>query len=239
MDENAQDSTQPLLMRLDPAARVSLRDHVRQALRMAIIAGQFAPDTRLNERALAEALGVSTTPLKEALRQLEAEGLIEVEPRKGLVVRFDKAFAQEMILARAALEAPIAALCAERIDPEGRTGLGATVRLMGEATDAMDVERLIVLNEAFHGEIHRISGSRHLVRMVAQQQFYDDTARRVIHRQAADSARALEEHRTICEAIVAGDAAGAADAMHSHVRRSGDLYMNSVFTPKGADLACD
>lgn len=239
MNADAHDSSEPVLMRLDAAARVSLRDHVRQALRMAIIAGHFAPGTRLNERALAEELGVSTTPLKEALRQLEAEGLIEVEPRKGLVVRFDRAFAQEMILARAALEAPIASLCAERVDGEGRAGLKATVRLMAEATEAMDVEGLIVLNEAFHGEIHRISGSRHLVRMVAQQQFYDDTARRVIHRQAADSAKALGEHRTICEAILAGDAAGAANAMHSHVRRSGELYMTSVFTAKGAFLACD
>ncbi len=239
MNADAQDGREPMLMRPDAAARGSLRDHVRQSLRMAIIAGRFAPGTRLNERALAEDLGVSTTPLKEALRQLEAEGLIEVEPRKGLVVRFDKAFAQEMILARAALEAPIAALCAERIDAEGRDRLNATVRLMQEATAATDVERLIVLNEAFHGEIHRISGSRHLVRMVAQQQFYDDSARRVIHRQAADSARALDEHRAICEAILAGDAATASDAMHSHVRRSGDLYMTSVFTEKGAVRACD
>ena len=228
-----------MLTRLDSTARVSLRDHVRQALRMAVIAGRFPAGARLNERVLAEELGVSTTPLKEALRQLESEGLIEVEPRKGLIVRFDAKFAHEMILARAALEAPIASLCAERIDDEGREKLAATVRLMDEATAAKDIEGLIVLNEAFHGEIHRISGSRHLVRMVAQQQFYDESARRVIHRQAADSAKALAEHRAICEAIAAGDAAAVADLMHHHVRRSGELYMNSVFTAKGAILASD
>lgn len=218
---------------LGAEARLSLRDHVRQQLRMAIISGRFAPGERLNERALADELDVSTTPLKEALRQLESEGLVEVISRKGLIVRFDETFAEEMILARAALESPIAALAAKRVDEPGRDRLRATVRLMEDATLAADITRLITLNETFHGDIHTISGSVHLTRMVVQQQFYDDSARRVIHRNKGESDQALEEHRSICEAIVEGDAERASASMSTHVLRSGRLYLTSVFGTKG------
>lgn len=229
MIDSTHDQTQHAPLTIDAQARLSLRDHVRNQLRMAIISGRFAAGEKLNERALAEEMDVSTTPLKEALRQLEAEGLVEVLPRRGLIVRFDAQFAHEMILARAALESPIAALAAQRIDAEGRQRLEATVKLMEVATRSANVSDLIVLNEAFHGEIHRASGSIHLVRMVAQQQFYDDSARRVIHRDAAESRAAFDEHRAICAAIVSGDQDAAHSAMNDHVLRSGQLYLSYAF----------
>ncbi|WP_210527321.1 GntR family transcriptional regulator [Rubellimicrobium arenae] len=212
-----------------PEARQSLRGHVHQQLRMAIISGRLPSGQRLNERLLAEEMEISTTPLKEALRQLEAEGLVEVLPRRGVVVRFDASFAEEMILARAALESPIAALAAERVDDDGRARLGATVQLMREATEAADIARLILLNETFHGAIHAASGSRHLTRMVAQQQFYDGSARRVIHRDAGESRLAFEEHKGIAEAIIAGQPQEASARMSAHVLRSGRLYLTAVF----------
>lgn len=214
---------------LAPSARRTLRDHVHERLRLAIISGRFAAGSRLNERALALELDVSTTPLKEALRLLEAEGLVEVLARRGVVVRFDADFAEEMILARAALESPIAGLAAERIQEEGRASLWATVALMGEATQAGDIPSLISLNETFHGAIHTASGSRHLTRMVAQQHVYDGGARRVIHRDASDSRQAFEEHRAIAEAIATGHAKEASTLMHDHVLRSGRLYLAAAF----------
>ncbi len=221
-------ATRPRMV-LVPGARLALRDHVRHQLRTAILSGNFAPGERLNERALAEELEVSTTPLKEALRQLEAEGLIEVLPRRGLVVRYDAGFAEEMILARAALESAIAALAARRADDGAIERLGETVATMAEATEKADIAHLIRLNECFHGEIHRAAQSVHLARLVAQQQFYDDTARRVIHRDHNDSRAALEEHSGICAAIVARDADRASALMGAHVQRSGRLYLSAVF----------
>ncbi|PYE80590.1 DNA-binding GntR family transcriptional regulator [Pseudoroseicyclus aestuarii] len=174
-------------------------------------------------------MNISTTPLKEALRQLEAEGLIEVLPRRGIVVRFDAAFAEEMILARAALEAPLAALAADRSDDETRQRLADTVKRMRAATQEADIVQLIGLNEVFHGLIHAAARSVHLTRLVASQQFYDESARRVIHRNAEESRTALDEHAAISEAIIDGNRELAATRMSAHVLRSGALYLHAVF----------
>lgn len=233
MDEQSARQAKRPRMAIVPSARLALRDHVRQQLRSAIISGAFAAGERLNERALAEELEVSTTPLKEALRQLEAEGLIEVQSRRGVVVRYDQAFAEEMILARASLESPLAALAARRADAAAIGRLEATVAAMDAATLRADVAELILLNESFHGEIHTAAQSIHLVRLVAQQQFYDDGARRVIHRDSNDSRAALEEHGAICAAIVARDAERASALMGAHVMRSGRLFLSAVFGQEG------
>lgn len=214
---------------LDANVRLSLRDHVREELRAAIISGRFAADERLNERALAEELEVSTTPLKEALRQLESEGLVEVMARRGVFVRFDAEFAEEMIIARASLESPLASLAAQRADKESKGRLGSIVKKMSHATADGDIPLLISLNEEFHGEIHLAARSRHLARLANQQQLYDEKARRVIHAANNDSARALAEHTAICDAIVDGDADSAGELMSRHVLRSGQLYLSAVF----------
>src|SRR3546814_1757699 len=99
----------------------SRRRHTRCALvtgvqtcALPIFAGRFRDGERLNERELAKDLGVSTTPLKEALRQLEDEGLVRTEARRGVFVTFGTQQAEEMSLARAALESLIARLAAKR-----------------------------------------------------------------------------------------------------------------------------
>ncbi len=214
---------------LDVAARMSLRDHVRRALRMAIISGRYEKGTKLNERKLADEIGVSTTPVKEALRQLAAEGLIEVRPRSGLIVCFDRAFAEEMILARASLESTIAALAAARITDKQKSRLKEIVGLMAKATEKGDPDDLVELNTDFHGEIHAASRSVHIAKLVDMQMFYDKSARRVIHEDTEESRRALEEHRRIAQTIIAGDEAAAEAEMRHHVSRSGDHYMTTVF----------
>src|SRR5258705_1510897 len=102
-----------------PAYLKGLREHVHDVLRRAIIAGELPSGTILKERQMAAQLGVSTTPLKEALRRLEGEGLVATEPRRGIRVTFDAAQAEEMALARAALESMIARMAAARIDDSG------------------------------------------------------------------------------------------------------------------------
>jgi len=228
-----------LTLKLAAESRLSLRDHVRRQLRIAIVSGRFKEGEKLNERALAEELDVSTTPLKEALRQLEVEGLVEVQPRRGLVVRFGQSFAEEMILARASLERPIAELAARRISASSGKQLMGIILSMEQATQRMDIAELIALNEVFHGAIHSVSGSVHLRRMVDLQQFYDDSARRVIHRNKGESNQALKEHRSICEAIVAGNPEMAGSHMEAHVLRSGRLYLMSVFGNQGDNIVIE
>src|SRR5690606_5774718 len=109
-------------------------DHVHRVLRMAIIGGRYPFQTRLNERQLALELGVSTTPLKEALRQLEVDGLVATLPRRGVVIQYGRTWAHEMILARAALEAMISRMAAERADADETALIGKLIEAMQRAT---------------------------------------------------------------------------------------------------------
>lgn len=215
--------------RIGPAFQVTVRDHVYRTIRSAILSGAFATGDKLNERGLADQFGVSTTPIKEALRQLETEGLVEALPRRGIVIRFSTQWAEEMILARAALESMIARLAARRIGSQAKSELRATADLMKKATATGDADRLIELNETFHDQIHRGSRCGYLAKLIERQQFYDANIRRVIHLDPAERQEALDEHLSIAQAIVTGDADLAERLMRDHVVRSGETYLNIVF----------
>ncbi|WP_019998788.1 GntR family transcriptional regulator [Aureimonas ureilytica] len=224
------------LTRLDPHLTRTLRDHVHGQLRHAILSGRYETGERLSERQLAEELGVSTTPLKEALRQLEAEGLVETLARRGVVVRYGQSWAEEMILARAALESMVAHLAARRIEPDAAAALAETAERMAEASEAANAGALVALNEVFHEQIHLASRCDYLVRLLERQRFYDEGTRRVIHSDPAERERALAEHRLIAHAIVVRDETGAERAMRDHVVRSGEHYLALVFRQDRKDI---
>ncbi|KFC65811.1 GntR family transcriptional regulator [Bosea sp. LC85] len=214
---------------VQPMFLINLRDHVHESLRKAIIAGRFSDGERLNERDLALDLGVSTTPLKEALRQLEAEGLIRTEARRGVFVTYGPQQAEEMSLARAALESMIARMAAKRASRADVEVLRAQVADMEAATRSGDVERLIELNELFHGQIHEASGCDYLRRLQGKQQIYNHTTRVGLLREADERGRALAEHRAILDAIAAGDQDAAERIMRDHIVRSGQRHIETVF----------
>jgi len=218
--------------KLDPRFLTTLRDHVHRTLRIAILSGRFGVNERVNERQLAEQLGVSTTPIKEALRQLETEGLVETLPRRGVLIRFNASWAEEMILARAALESMIAHLAAKRLTKPAAANLQATVNLMAKATKDGVPDELIALNETFHDQIHIASQCQYLARMIERQQFYDASIRRIIHSDPTEREIALNEHSAIAAAIIAGDIDKSERVMRDHVVRSGETYLNIVFKNK-------
>jgi DNA-binding GntR family transcriptional regulator len=219
----------PRLEPVDPAYLKGLREHVHETLRRAIIAGEIPSGTVLNERQVATELGVSTTPLKEALRRLEGEGLVVTEPRRGVRVTFDARQAEEMALARAALEGMIARVAAGRMDEAGAAGLRGFVADMGQATAAGDTDRLIALNERFHDAIHDLSGCRYLQRILVGQRVYVHTARALILGDPEERRRALAEHTAICEALIRRDADGAERCMRDHVLRSAGQHVKTAF----------
>jgi DNA-binding GntR family transcriptional regulator len=214
---------------IQPIFLANLRDHVHQNLRDAIVAGKFTDGERLHERELARKMGVSTTPLKEALRQLESEGLVRAEARRGIYVTFGAKQAEEMSLARAALESMIARLAAKRATRDEVEHLRDLVSDMENATVAGDVSRLIELNEAFHSQIHEASGCEYLRRLQAKQQMYDHTTRVALLGQPEERGRALVEHRAIAEAIAASEQDAAERAMRDHIVRSGQRHVETVF----------
>lgn len=214
---------------VNPLYFKNLREHVHGLLRGAIVAGQFRPEERLNERGIAAELGVSTTPVKEALRRLEAEGLVTTQPRRGIYVAFGEAQAEEMTLARAALESTIARLAAQRIDDRAIAELEGCARMMAEATASGDVRLLIALNTQFHQAIHAASRCTYLVRLLEAQKLYDQLARQALLSDEAERAHALAEHGAVFAAVSRRDEDAAEQAMRAHVLRSGRSHIARAF----------
>jgi DNA-binding GntR family transcriptional regulator len=214
---------------LDPQALRGLRDHVQEALREAIISGRFRPGDKLSERLLAAELGVSTTPVKEALQRLATDGLVRIEPRRGAYAVFNAAQAEQMMLARAALEGMIAREAAHQAGDDDLAAIDQHIAEMVRATEAGAVEQLIVLNEKFHDAIQRASHCPYLASLLDGQRMYDRATRVTLLGDPTERKRALREHSAIARALADRDADRAEQAMREHIIRSGRQHVETVF----------
>jgi DNA-binding GntR family transcriptional regulator len=218
------------LGRLDPAATRKLSQHVGDVLREALIGGRFRAGERLSERALAAELGVSTTPIKEALQRLQIDGLVRIEPRRGIYACYDARQAREMFLARAALESVVAGQAALQANDAQRAAIAQCCKEIDAATHAGNVKKLIALNTALHGLIQEASGCRYLVALQQGLHIYESLARTALMRDGDERETVRHEHRAIVAAIRARDAARAERLMRDHVIRSGERHIAITFT---------
>ncbi len=217
----------------------SLREHVHERLRRAIVAGNFRNGERLNERHLADLLGVSTTPVKDAIRKLESEGLVRTEARRGVFVEFSARQALEMALGRAALESVMAHIAANRIGDAEIAEMAGLIDDMAHATDHSALEELVTLNEAYHGMVHRISGCAYLERRLDGQRMYDHAQRIALLAEPAERRQGFIEHQGIFTALKAHDPALAEQRMRSHIVRSAKSHVRQVFGADAEGLAYD
>lgn len=217
------------LGRLDPVATRKLSQHVGDVLREALIGGRFRAGERLNERALAAELGVSTTPIKEALQRLQVDGLVRIEPRRGIYACYDARQAREMFLARAALESAVAGQAALNANAAQRAAMAVCCTEIDTATKAGNVKKLIALNGTLHGLIQDASGCRYLVALQQGLHIYENLARTRLMRDASERETVRHEHRAIVAAIVARDSAKAERLMRDHVIRSGERHVALIF----------
>lgn len=232
LDPNPIEPVAPHLLR-------SLREHVHERLRRAIVAGNFRNGERLNERQLAEMLGVSTTPVKDAIRKLESEGLVRTEARRGVFVEFSARQALEMALGRAALESVMTHIAANRISDGEIAEMARLIDEMEHATDHSALEDLVNLNEAYHGMIHRISGCAYLERRLDGQRMYDHAQRIALLAVTAERRQGFLEHQGIFAALSAHDPALAEQRMRSHIVRSAKSHVRQVFGAEAEGLAYD
>jgi GntR family transcriptional regulator, trigonelline degradation regulator len=134
-----------------------LREQAFERLRDAIITGHFAPGDRLVERELCEAMGVSRTSIREVLRRLEAERLIEVEPRRGpTVARVSRKQAAEIYEIRAQLEAILVRRFTERASENDIAKLRLIFEEVAEAAKTRDVVALVALGARFHSHMVKV-----------------------------------------------------------------------------------
>jgi DNA-binding GntR family transcriptional regulator len=193
-------------------AAAPLRRKVLETLRLSIVHGRLAPGSRLVERELIEGLGVSRTVVREALRQLESEGLIDVVPNKGAVVRrLTVAEAKEIYTIRAVLEGLAARLYCENASEAERCALEEALRVTAEAYAGDDAEAIIETKNRFYDLLFRGAGSAMLYDMIGalHARIWRWRALGLAHpkRSARRAEESVADLKAIVAAIRKGDAA--------------------------------
>lgn len=217
---------------------LSLAERAYRRLRDAIVQGALPAGSRISERGLATSLGISAQPVREALRQLEQDGMVITLPRRGTVVaEFGPERQAEMGRIRAALEGAAAALAAARAGEEDFAALQAQLDAMRAATGAGRPEAVSEANERFHALIHTATENVFLIRSLAALRAYDHFGRvRALNASPKELPRALREHAGILEALQARDPGQAEARMRAHVLRSlevGGLLPVAPKRPRG------
>ena len=202
---------------------------IARTIRGAIIDGRLKPGQPLRESELAEELGTSRTPIREALLLLQSEGLVEASPNRGSVVRsYDANDLAETYALRAVLEGYAARCAAERITEEELGELDASNERYHVLGDHGKLPELVAENLEFHDVILESAASARLAAMVRQLKampmiYQSYMAYSEEHRRAAEA-----DHREITAALRARDGAHAAAAMERHVRWAADRAIDHL-----------
>lgn len=221
-----------------PLKRTRLVDEAAQALREAILTGAIASGTRLRQVRLAAQLGISRTPLREALMKLEQEGLIELLPGGGLrvaVLNLDEAV--ELYDIREVLDGLAARLAAQRIDERGIGNLKRQLARMKECLTRQDAHSWFVAHVAFHDGIFRASGNGRLQALSSVVRLSIQRFHPVLLTTPNRLAEAYAEHRDILEAIQAHDAEAAERLARAHIARAKEIALKAMSRTPGPAVA--
>ncbi len=213
-----------------------LRELVFEALREAIVKGVLKPGERMMEIQLAEEMGVSRTPVREAIRKLELEGLVAMVPRKGAyVASLSMKDIVEVFEIRGALEGLAAELAAERITPEELEELERFLLRINESIETKDLTLMVEVDTDFHSQLYRASRNERLSQVISnlreQIQRFRKTSLSLPGRMRA----ALEEHKQIVEAISARDGALARRLAEEHIENAENSLMEVIHGGDQAD----
>ena len=196
----------------------SLTSVVQQEIQRRIVQGELVPGDKLNEAALADALGVSRGPVREAFRMLEEAGLVRQEKNRGVFVRqipLDEAV--EIFDLRAMMDETVGRQLALHITPEQLRQVRARVDAMERTVKAGDADGYHLLNLEFHDTLVAFAGNRKLTALYRRLINELSLFRRMNLADSAILPLSASEHRGIVKAIASGDADAAGRAMRQHV----------------------
>ena len=200
----------------DIAPQASRADRVQQELLKSIRSGHYSPGERIREVEVAKAFGVSRTPVREALRRLESDGLLSFESWRGVVVsRLDWQQVSELYAMREVLEGAAAGMAARHIDDAGIEFLGF---LLDKAQQSpQDPDRLAKLNLELHQTIYSAARNRYLLQTLGQLENALALLSGTTYAVEGRAETAAAEHRAIVEAIRERDADTAEQAAREHI----------------------
>lgn len=206
-----------------------LRDVVFNTLRRAIITGEFAPGERLMEISLANRLGVSRTPVREAIRKLELEGLVIMIPRKGAqVAKITEKSLRDVIEIRCVLEEFAASLACERITEEGKEKLKEAHRQFVEAAQTNDIIDIVEKDEQFHDAIFQATCNDRLITIInnLREQFYRYRMEYV--KDIEQHSVLVTEHEQLLHAIFNQDSETAKQIMRTHLKNQQEGVIRAI-----------
>ncbi|HLX17607.1 MAG TPA: GntR family transcriptional regulator [Bradyrhizobium sp.] len=212
--------------------KITRAEELRLQLADEIVRGARPPGSALDETEIARRFSVSRTPVREALRQLVASGLVEARAHRGAVVAQPSLERLTgMFEAMAELEALCAGLAAERMTPAERHRLEALHEELRVLSHAGDPDRFHEVNERFHNTIYAGSQNGYVAEITLATRARVRPFRRAQFRNLGRLAKSHAEHDRVVVAILRGDRAGAAAAMRAHIERvhgEYELYAVSV-----------
>ncbi|MCX7951771.1 MAG: GntR family transcriptional regulator [Clostridiales bacterium] len=201
-----------------------LRDQIFSSLRRDIIEGKYEKGDILVESEIAKNFGVSRTPIREVLRQLELEGLVESVPNKGVFVQgISQDEIKDIYEIRTVLEGLAGKRAAENITQEQLELLRETCDLMEFYTEKDNMEKVAKYNTRFHEIIFEASNSRFLKNMLNLLQDYVTKMRRHSLKQPGRAQKALDEHKAILNALENKDSEMASKLLTEHVKNSSKI----------------
>jgi phosphonate utilization transcriptional regulator len=217
----------------------SLTSVVQGELERMILCGELAPGARLTEVALAERLGVSRGPLREAFRMLDEAGLVRTEKNRGVFVRdIPIAEAIEIFDLRAAMDEWVGRRLAERITAAELKEVRGLVDQMEQVVKSKDAPRYHLLNLQFHDRLVELAGNGKLIAMYRKLIKELSLFRRMNLADGSLMPLSAHEHRQIVKAIASGDPQAAGRAMYDHVIDSKErtIKNNLRLQPAAASL---
>ncbi len=216
-----------------------LRDVVFQTLRQAILRGELKPGERLMEIHLAHKLGVSRTPVREAIRKLELEGLVLMIPRKGAVVaEITISDLEDVLEVRMTLEELAVRYACKRITQEQLDELRHLADEFRRSLSGSDVGACAQADVAFHDAIYEATGNKRLIQILnnLREQMY--RYRMEYLKDRLSHTMLIKEHEEILEALECRDEKRALGAMSRHVERQKE-HIIAVLSQKEAENSCE
>lgn len=206
----------------DPKATTQpLSTNLYSDLRQDILTGKLKPGEKLTEQAVCNEYKVSRTPVREALRQLETDGLIENIPNRGaFVVGLTDQDVRDMHIMRKIYEVQAVRWAIERITEEEMEELEETFEFMEFYTMKNDINKMLSINAAFHQIIYNSTHNRILRQLLTSYQIYIKHCNPSNYYAPDYLSTVLAEHRTIFEAFKSGDIEGGALSMERHIENS-------------------
>lgn len=213
-------SKSPMAMAISPSHKhLRLSAQVFETIREEIVSGALAPKTQISEAELSERLGVSRTPVREALIKLAEDGLVQIVPQVGtFVAPISVESVKEAQFIREQLECALVVEAARRADPATLRRLKDNLAEQNDAARDNDWDRFYELDEAFHGILAGVAGHPTVWKVIQQSKVHMDRVRHVSFRIPDHMAQLISQHTAIIDAVSRGNGPDAQASLRHHLR---------------------